>query len=671
MFRCTLNYEEDKKYWSQCHLATTIEKNLTVQRFKTELSEYDFISIQCHGIFDDKINERIAAPMINTSEEFGHDIEKYVLDLSSGRVGAFYSCDIGSYCIKPEFFTYYYGNDKLSDSIIWVGCCNGFRNDKLVKALSNAGAKAVIGANESVYTIYSDVLCSVFVRNLLCGNDVDKALQSAKEDFYETDEKYGDAKGKKPAEFKLYEDYNSDLVYLFTLTEFANASLEAGTTEGSVSGTIVSDTGEAVENAEVTIIPEDSALTEQSAVTDSDGSYHISCYSGSYKISVSADGYESYEIEDGFGVEAGIDTLLDEIELTAEKKALTEEDLKTIVLDRSGNKIGVWMYKDYDGDGTMEAYAVIISGEDSLEDVYFIDSEGNVTEMPAEFWGGACSTGTGKYTVCGGKGFFSVDMHNYGSGWLTLLYSVRNGVPYELDISRELQGFYEENGRYYTTENEFAAGGGQSYPEVDLVYDSSTQQFSKNGSAETKPTELSWRNVYADYLRYGDYTSLGSGFSGSYISASDAEFALAYIDNNDVPELLVTSGYSVHIFTCIDGELRHITDESGESLFSWYGDLEYQQFTGYFIDKYVHQETISNPIYCLKNDKAELIKDIESIDVYINGSRVVTYSIDGTEVSEAEYNEVFNSWNIDNGSVWSYAQFFSVTDSNISTYIES
>lgn len=129
--------------------------------------------------------------------------------------------------------------------------------------------------------------------------------------------------------------------------------------------------------------------------------------------------------------------------------------------------------------------------------------------------------------------------------------------------------------------------------------------------------------------------------------------------------------YSVHIFTCIDGELRHITDESGESLFSWYGDLEYQQFTGYFIDKYVHQETISNPIYCLKNDKAELIKDIESIDVYINGSRVVTYSIDGTEVSEAEYNEVFNSWNIDNGSVWSYAQFFSVTDSNISTYIES
>jgi hypothetical protein len=57
-----------------------------------------------------------------------------------------------------------------------------------------------------------------------------------------------------------------------------------------------------------------------------------------------------------------------------------------------------------------------------------------------------------------------------------MLYSVKDNIPYQLDIAPELQGFYHEGDRFYTTINEFSAGYHESY-EFDLVYDSTSQQF--------------------------------------------------------------------------------------------------------------------------------------------------------------------------------------------------
>ncbi|MDD6268880.1 MAG: hypothetical protein PUA84_02335 [Oscillospiraceae bacterium] len=101
--------------------------------------------------------------------------------------------------------------------------------------------------------------------------------------------------------------------------------------------------------------------------------------------------------------------------------------------------------------------------------------------MPGDFWGGLyySKAKEDEYIVCQGKGFFAVDCGNGGSGWQTLLYGVKDDLPYELDISRKLQGFYKKDDIYYTTENEFLEEGGHRYPEVELIYNSGAQQFAK------------------------------------------------------------------------------------------------------------------------------------------------------------------------------------------------
>ncbi|MDE6672440.1 MAG: leucine-rich repeat domain-containing protein [Ruminococcus sp.] len=157
---------------------------------------------------------------------------------------------------------------------------------------------------------------------------------------------------------------------------------------------------------------------------------------------------------------------------------LSESELKAKV-EKYGN-VSVWEYHDYDGNGTNEAFAVITdeNNSDKKPDVYFIDTYGTVTSMPAGF-NGFYYENTGKYFTTEGKGFFSFDIGASGSGWDTLLYSVKNNVPYELDIAREIQGFYQntETGGFYTTLNDFSSGH-HEWPEYELIYDSDSQQFS-------------------------------------------------------------------------------------------------------------------------------------------------------------------------------------------------
>lgn len=62
------------------------------------------------------------------------------------------------------------------------------------------------------------------------------------------------------------------------------------------------------------------------------------------------------------------------------------------------------------------------------------------------------------------------------------MFSVKNGEPYELDLSCKIQGFYIEEDEFhtdsfYTTEDEFSDDMGHRYAKVKLLYDSDNQQF--------------------------------------------------------------------------------------------------------------------------------------------------------------------------------------------------
>ncbi len=96
----------------------------------------------------------------------------------------------------------------------------------------------------------------------------------------------------------------------------------------------------------------------------------------------------------------------------------------------------------------------------------------------------------------------------------------------------------------------------------------------------------SWQNLYSKYLLNGEYKKLGTGFANGgtgeeyTLTDEDAKYQLAYIDNDDIPELIISGGYSVHIFTVKDNELIQLKKNDNNGNFSWYGCLHYREKEG-------------------------------------------------------------------------------------------
>lgn len=158
----------------------------------------------------------------------------------------------------------------------------------------------------------------------------------------------------------------------------------------------------------------------------------------------------------------------------------TEAELRAMI--PASKVVQLWVYKDYDFDGQMEAFALAISTDKKTDDtifdsVFFVNSNGaqQIKENRS-----TSSSYASAETCCreyGGKVFFAIDNGAGGSGYNTLLFSVKNGAPYELELSGSLQGFFEQNGKMCTTMNDFSKGY-HTYPVYELIYDAEKQEFS-------------------------------------------------------------------------------------------------------------------------------------------------------------------------------------------------
>ena len=162
-------------------------------------------------------------------------------------------------------------------------------------------------------------------------------------------------------------------------------------------------------------------------------------------------------------------------------KDSNEVELKELA--KTCGNILLWEYADYDGNGNQEAFFVIGKNEGYGIQTFFISSEGQITKMEELEWS-LYDSDDGNIRYAGGKGFFWADMGAFGSGWISVLYSVKNDTPYILQLSGHLQGFYQEGAMFYTTENEFLPEGGHIYPTMELLYDSNTQEFVKGNKIE-------------------------------------------------------------------------------------------------------------------------------------------------------------------------------------------
>lgn len=199
-----------------------------------------------------------------------------------------------------------------------------------------------------------------------------------------------------------------------------------------------------------------------------------------------------------------------------EESGLTEDEIKAIA-EKHG-MVDILEYHDFDGNGSKEAFAVIAeestpNPEHIIKEVWFIDAEGNETQMPGDF-NDLYIVSDPTYAECSDKhGFLGFDISALGSGWNTLIYGVKDNVPYELDLSRNTQGFYKkEDGTLYTTKNEFLPEGGHLYPEYALIYKDgqftvSDTELTPEPSETTEPTtekkEVDYDKVYSDFV-YND-----------------------------------------------------------------------------------------------------------------------------------------------------------------------
>ena len=173
---------------------------------------------------------------------------------------------------------------------------------------------------------------------------------------------------------------------------------------------------------------------------------------------------------------------------------LSKEDAAKIA-GELGGRVCVLEYRDYDGDGADEAF-VVLGGEDEFggylpDKIWFISSEGKTQLMRDDFKGLSLYTeNEGFYMDYAEekKGFFYGDCGGYGSGWTTFIFSVKDGKPYELDISMNTEGFYRDNdkpGEFYTLTDNF--DNGHAYLRTELIYNGKTGQFAKG-----KITEENW-----------------------------------------------------------------------------------------------------------------------------------------------------------------------------------
>lgn len=159
--------------------------------------------------------------------------------------------------------------------------------------------------------------------------------------------------------------------------------------------------------------------------------------------------------------------------------------------------------------------------------------------------------------------------------------------------------------------------------------------------------DIEWKTAYENYINQGNYTDLSTGFIKNSevetISYEDARFSFAYIDDNDIPELLISSGYSVHILTVKDEEVTEIITDNEQGDIGWYGSLSIVERKGLFLDDYQRMGTYTTPVYKLSNGNAVLESDIA---YYCTSAGEETFYINDKQVTVKEYLEELKKWNL-------------------------
>lgn len=180
-------YEYMRSYWSSLGMDTWLNTQVTVSSLR-KLGDYDLNVLSAHGSYYTYQygwlwKRQATEPVILLLEEadFWSDL-RYGFDLLNHRV---IKID-GMYAVTPGFFESAYRSGQLKDTIILSETCefygkNSAFDPSIAQALLDAGASAVVGYVNNVYTIYSRSVLWSMVNDLIAGDTLQQALENAQE----------------------------------------------------------------------------------------------------------------------------------------------------------------------------------------------------------------------------------------------------------------------------------------------------------------------------------------------------------------------------------------------------------------------------------------------------------------------------------------------------------
>lgn len=144
--------------------------NAGYQQFKN-LQGYEIILINTHGGFIE------GKPTLALPEEYNENINP--ADCQAKRVVI--NTNSKSVSLLPLFFTHYYADDNgLNNALVYLGACNGLKNNVLAASFLSGGAKVVLGYTSPVTFLYERRISNELLSQLARGKTVSKALEIAK-----------------------------------------------------------------------------------------------------------------------------------------------------------------------------------------------------------------------------------------------------------------------------------------------------------------------------------------------------------------------------------------------------------------------------------------------------------------------------------------------------------
>lgn len=248
---------------------------------------------------------------------------------------------------------------------------------------------------------------------------------------------------------------------------------------------------------------------------------------------------------------------VEENDMTMEKKSKTEadermEDSEEKIRNYFENNIAkdglstlYFIYDDYDGNGTKEAFAIRGKKEaDSCTNVviYYVDGE-NIRQMNDKEYYGYYSHE--QLLETGKQKFLVWELDAGGSGSLSYVFGVKDGKSYQPQISGNYEFFWGEDNRYSGAINYFAPEGGHEYISKELVFDENTGEFVEdstnfNGAQDSGLTEEEQYKINIFLSNFSEQM-FGDYIEGRANEMQLVQFAFLHCKINSPDALVITS----------------------------------------------------------------------------------------------------------------------------------